>query len=201
MPRCPSCDYPLPSDRERLGARCPNCRDPLYEPPGRYGRPARDGEGACAAHPGVEVVGTCARCGNYLCEVCRTRWRDGILCAACVDRALGSGEAPPEQKRAQLRQVLLSLGLGVAAWGLSFAAWLLAVLVTGASGQLNFGLVFLMVVVFLGDMILAALGLGQAAAALRARGNAMILATVGLVLNGLYLGALLGLFTFTIWQS
>jgi hypothetical protein len=50
-------------------------------------------------------------------------------------------------------------------------------------------------------MVLAALGLGQAAAALRARGNAMILATIGLVLNGLYLGALLGLFTFTIWQS
>ncbi len=201
MPRCPSCDYPLPPDRERLGARCPNCRDPLYEPPGRYGRPAREGEGSCAAHPGVEVVGTCARCGNYLCEVCRTRWRDGILCAACVDRALGSGEAPPEQKRAQLRQVFLSLGLGLAAWGFSFAAWLLAVLVTGASGQLHFGLLLLMVLIFLGDMVLAALGLGQAAAALRARGNAMILATVGLVLNGLYLGALLGLFSFTIWQS
>jgi hypothetical protein len=201
MPRCPSCDYPLPPDRERLGARCPNCRDPLYEPPGRYGRPAREGEGACAAHPGVEVVGTCARCGNYLCEVCRTRWRDGVLCAACVDRALGSGEAPPEQKRAQLRQVLLSLGLGLAAWVLSFCAWLLAVVVSSASGQLNFGLILLMVLIFLGDMVLAALGLGQAAAALRARGNAMILATIGLVLNGLYLGAVLGLFSFTVWQS
>jgi hypothetical protein len=198
MPRCPSCDYPLPPDRERLGARCPNCRDPLYEPPGRYGRPARAGEGACAAHPGVEVVGTCARCGNYLCEVCRTRWRDGVLCAACVDRALGSGEAAPEQKRAQLRQVLLSLGLGVAAWAFSFGAFLLAVV---ASGQKSIGLLVLVLLVFLADMVLAALGLGQAAAALRARGNAMILATVGLVLNGLYLGALLGLFTFSIWQS
>ena len=121
--------------------------------------------------------------------------------AACVDRALGSGEAPPEEKRAQLRQVLLSLGLGLAAWVFSFAAWLLAVVVTGASGQLNIGLLVLMVLVFLADMVLAALGLGQAAAALRARGNAMILATVGLVLNGLYLGALLGLFSFTVWQS
>src|SRR6516164_6403660 len=163
MPRCPSCDYPLPPDRERLGARCPNCRDPLYEPPGRYGRPAREGEGACAVHPGIEVVGTCARCGNYLCEVCRTRWRDGILCAACVERALGSGEAPPEQKRAQLRQVLISLGLGLAAWVFSFCAWLLLAVVIGAScGQANVGLVFLVGIVILGYMVLAALGLGQA---------------------------------------
>jgi hypothetical protein len=118
-----------------------------------------------------------------------------------VDRALGSGEAAPEQKRAQLRQVLLSLGLGVAAWVLSFGAMLLMAVAAGASGRMNIGMVFLVAVIWLGDMMLAALGLGQAATALRARGNAMILATVGLVLNGLYLGALLGLFSFTIWQS
>ena len=35
MARCPSCEYPLPDDRERLGARCLGCRDPLYEPAGR----------------------------------------------------------------------------------------------------------------------------------------------------------------------
>ena len=87
MSRCPSCDYPLPADRERLGARCPNCRDPLYEPPGRLGRPAREGEGSCAVHTGVETVGVCARCGNYLCEVCRTQWRGQIICGACVQRA------------------------------------------------------------------------------------------------------------------
>src|SRR5690348_14640211 len=97
MARCPSCVYPLPEDRERLGARCPNCRDPLYEPPGRVGRTAREGEGACAAHEGREAVGTCARCGNYFCEVCRTPWRGQVLCAACVERSLESGEAAPEQ--------------------------------------------------------------------------------------------------------
>src|SRR6516162_9238402 len=101
MNRCPSCDYPLPADRERLGARCPNCRDPLYEPPGRIGRPAREGEGSCAVHEAVETVGVCARCGNYLCEVCRTQWRGQIVCGACVQRALegglgggGAGELP-----------------------------------------------------------------------------------------------------------
>ena len=56
MARCPSCEYPLPDDRERLGARCPNCRDPLYEPPTRYSRPAREGEAACTAHKGMEAV-------------------------------------------------------------------------------------------------------------------------------------------------
>src|SRR5260370_829997 len=119
MARCPSCDYPLPEDREKVGARCPTCKDPLYEPPGRVGRPAREGEGQCPVHPGVETVGTCRRCGNYLCEVCRTRWREFILCAACVQRALDAKEAAPELETAQRRQALLSIGLGAGLWGVA----------------------------------------------------------------------------------
>ena len=92
MPRCPHCDYPVPDDRERVGARCPNCHDPLYEPALRFSRRAREGEASCAAHPGMESVSVCARCNQHLCETCRTRWRNVIICAACVDRALASGE-------------------------------------------------------------------------------------------------------------
>jgi len=116
MALCPSCDYPIPDDRERVGARCPNCRDPLYEPPGRFGRPVREGEGACSVHPECESVGPCGRCGNFMCETCRTRWREQILCAACVDRALESREAAPEQSRTHFRQALTALVLGVGAW-------------------------------------------------------------------------------------
>jgi hypothetical protein len=200
MSRCPSCDYPLPNDRERLGARCPNCRDPLYEPVGRSGRPAREDEGACSVHPGIEVVGTCGRCGNYLCEVCRTRWRDQILCAACVDRALESKEAAPEQARAHLRQALLGLFLGGGAWVVSLLAFLIAS-VAAASGKPPIGVLVLMMLVFCGAALVASLGLGQAAAAVRNRGNHMIMATIGLITNGLFLGVLIGVFTFGFWQQ
>jgi hypothetical protein len=194
MPRCPSCDYPLPPDRERLGARCPNCRDPLYEPPGRVGRPAREGEGACAAHPGQEAVGTCGRCGNYFCEVCRTRWRDSILCAACVERAVAAREAAPEQARAQFRQALLAVLLGGGAWGAMILAQLLT-LVSKAQAAVA------LLVLFLGacSLLMGVLGLGQATAVLRTRGHHMILGTIGLIVSGLFLGVFIGFFTFLLW--
>src|SRR5258708_31449056 len=122
MARCHSCDYPLPEDRERVGAGCPRCRDPLYEPAGRISRLARPGEASCPVHAGMESVGLCHRCGEQLCEVCRTRWRGHILCAACIDRALQTSEATPEQARANARQARLALWFGGGAWLLSAAA-------------------------------------------------------------------------------
>jgi hypothetical protein len=192
---CPSCDYPLPEDRERLGARCPNCRDPLYDYPGRPGRPAREGEAGCAAHPGSEAAGTCTRCGNFLCEVCRTVWRGQVVCVACVDRALASDEAAPEQARDQRRQALLGLACGAGAWVMTLGVVGLARL-GAAAGT---GLVFLLAALFAGS-VAAALGLGQAAAALRARGGHMLAAGLGLALSGLYLGTLIGLIAFSILQ-
>jgi hypothetical protein len=200
--RCPSCDYPLPENRERLGARCPHCRDPLYEPAGNPVRKARAGEAACAAHPANESVGTCARCGNFLCDVCRSRWRDKAVCAACVARYLEAREAVPEQTRASLRRAILSLGLGIGAWVLSVLGILLGGLFVAAGGpsaMLLGGL--LMIVVFLGASVVALLGVGQAAAVLRTRGSHMILATIGLILGGLYVGLLVGIFALNLWQT
>jgi hypothetical protein len=202
MSRCPSCDYPLPIDRDRTGARCPRCHDPLYEPARQYGRPAREGEGACPVHAGVESVGVCGRCGNYLCEVCRTRWRNGILCAACVNRALESREGTPEQARTHFRHALAALLLGVGAWVVGVLTYIvIGVVVTSSPGPEAILLVFLGVLVLAGAVLAGALGVGQAVAALRTRGNHMILATIGLIVSGLYVGALIGLFTFNIWQS
>jgi hypothetical protein len=202
MSRCPSCDYPLPADRERVGARCPNCRDPLYEPPGRVGRPARDGEGSCAVHTGVETVGVCARCGNYLCEVCRTQWRGQIVCGACVQRALETREAAPEAARQSFLQALLSVGLGGAAWVLIAVAFVM-MLVGAAAGGLSGAAVG--VVIGLGTVALAAVlavfGVGSAVSVLRVRGGSMILAVIGLLVNCLHLGTLVGLFTMILWQN
>ena len=201
MSRCPSCDYPLPADRERLGARCPNCRDPLYEPPGRLGRPAREGEGSCAVHTGVETVGVCARCGNYLCEVCRTQWRGQIICGACVQRALETKEASPETARQSFVQAMWSVGLGVGAWVLTVLGLCIAGVLFAAGGA---GQIVGVLALFAGiaaAAVLAVFGVGNAAAVLRTRGGSMILAVVGLLLSCLDIGIFIGMFVMTIWQS
>lgn len=196
MNRCPSCDYPLPRDRNRLGARCPNCREPLYESRSRPSRPARPGEGACALHPGQEAAGACGRCGNYYCTVCRTRWRDRILCPACVERALESHEAAPEHTRAHRRQAVLGLLIGVGGW----ATLILAALVIFLGNKTtNIGLLLLAFLMILGAVVLAVLGLGQAAAAIRSRGPHMIAATSGLLVSGLFLGVFIGIYIFRLW--
>jgi hypothetical protein len=200
MNYCPSCDYPLPHDRERLGARCPNCRDPLYEPPGRVSRPVREGEGACALHAGCEAVGTCGRCGNYFCEVCRTRWRDQILCTACVERALASREATPEQTRAHFRQALFGLLMGLGAWVVFILGLLIVGVAAVASNSFVNPLVLLLVLLFfISAMLLAVMGTGHAVAALRTRGQHMILATSALLIGGLFLGVFLGNYILELW--
>jgi hypothetical protein len=202
MSRCPSCDYPLPPDRERIGARCPNCHDPLYEPPGRIARPARDGEGSCPVHAGVETVGTCARCGNYLCEVCRTQWRGQIVCGACVQRALETQEASPESARQSFVQAMLSVGLGVGAWVLVVLGYFIVFLLVSSGGNDSImagGLLALAVVGVTAAM--AVWGVGSAVAVLRARGGSMILAVIGLLVNCLHIGVFIGFFVMNIWQT
>jgi hypothetical protein len=203
MALCPSCDYPIPDDRNRVGARCPNCRDPLYEPPERFGRPVREGEGACSVHPECESVGPCGRCGNFMCETCRTKWRNQILCAACVDRAMESKEAAPEQSASQLRQAILALSLGIGAWVMCLVGVLVAGLGVAASGGQMAGTLIwglLAVVVLLVAAGVALFGVGQAAAVLRARGAYMIMATISLVIGGLYVGFFIGLFAVSIYM-
>jgi hypothetical protein len=206
MPRCPSCDYLLPDDRDKVGARCPNCRDPLYEPPGRVGRPARDGEGQCPVHPGVETVGTCRRCGSYLCEVCRTRWREFILCAACVQRALDLKEGAPELDSAHRRQALTSLLLGVGLWGVmivGFVVGLILVAMAQAGGQGGFAALGGLVMIFGAFIatVMAVFGIGSGASALRPRGPHMLLATGGLLLSCLFVGGMIGIMTFVIYLA
>jgi hypothetical protein len=192
----------LPYNRDRGGARCPSCHDPLYEPPGRFARAAREGETACALHPGNESIGPCGRCGNYLCEVCRTRWREQVLCPTCVERALGSNEVSPEQTRSEFRRAIISVISGGGAWVVGVVAIIFCAVL--ASSADNPGAFVLITLFLLGGLLLAAaaavFGAGFALAVLRARGSHMILATFGLLLSGLYLGFLVGLFSFSVWQ-
>lgn len=201
MPRCPHCEYPIPDDRERVGARCPSCHDPIYEPALRFSRRAREGEASCEAHPGMESVSVCARCNQHLCEACRTRWRNVIICAACVDRALASGEARPAQTTSVAQQTKAGMGFGVLAWALGALAVGVLWFFSGADGDAAALLSFLGVVLLTGAVPLATIGAGQSVAALRAPGERTWLAGAGLVLGGAYVGVLLGLGTMALWQT
>jgi hypothetical protein len=205
MARCPSCDYPLPEDREPVGARCPSCRDPLYEPPGRFGRPIRAGEAACGVHHGNESIGTCTRCGTFYCETCRCNWRGHLLCAACVGKALDNAEGSPEGTRTHFRQALLSLVLGLGAWVLALPLALMIRNLLPASDKavapnpVAVQLIPLAIFGILGLVFVALFGIGQGAAAIRTRGNHLVMANLGLILNGLYVGVLIGL-GLTFWK-
>jgi hypothetical protein len=202
MLTCPSCRDAIPGDRDQIGARCPRCREPLYEAPHGYPRrselPDSSAGTRCTAHPGNPALGTCQRCGNFLCAVCRTRWRERSWCMACVERALEAKETSPEEARAHFRQAILAMICGVLAWGLTLAGFLLIAL--GMSGNdinpvpLIFGFLLLMP-----TPLPALIGVGQGAAAIRARGDHMILATMGLILSGIHVGVLVGLFTFSVF--
>jgi hypothetical protein len=119
------------------------------------------------------------------------------LCAACAERALASREATPEQVRAHFRQALLGLLLSLGAWPLFILGQVLAVAAAVAGGNVLLALVMLVLVI--GAVLLAVLGTGQALAALRTRGSHMIMATSGLLVGGLFLGAFIGLTVFQLW--
>jgi hypothetical protein len=197
MARCPICDYPLPNDRDRIGARCPNCRDPLYEPAGRFARPASPEEAACVAHPESEAVNACQRCGATVCETCRCPWRGQVLCVSCVEHAYAQGEAESEKDRLLTRHSLAALLAGCSAWLLSGLCYYT---LRHSDPQSSLGILILQMLLGLGAGLVALFGVGLGAAALRDRGQHVPLATVGLGLSGLLLGMLLGLVTFTLWQ-
>ena len=202
MPRCPTCRKWLPEDRDRTGARCPVCREPIYErtaPPRLFTEPH---EGQCVTHPTNAAAGTCQRCGNFYCAVCRSRWRRQLFCLACLERVLETREASPQERRAHYLQALWSLLFGIAAWALMLAGVVLIALAFWA-GPEHPG-----VAAVLPGLLFTALapafavpGLGLGATAIRSRGDHMILATIGLILSALMAGAIIGFLCLTAWRN
>jgi hypothetical protein len=178
---------------------------PFFEPPGPQGHAPGLGDGQCAIHPQLAAVGTCQRCGNYLCRVCRSRWRNQMLCIACVDRALDTREKSPEEARTHRRQAILALVFGLASWLIVGIALLVFVIVDSAlpaDDMVSRGLMLIVLaVVALASPLLSIAGVGQAAAAIRTRGDHMILATAGLLLSALHIGLLIGHFFSNIWRG
>jgi hypothetical protein len=126
-----------------------------------------------------------------------------ILCTACVERMLQTGDDDPVQKRTFSRQAVFGLVGGIGTWVLTAAmigsAVVSQTLHTPGSEAVVGLLMLLAVGLFGAAVVIAFVGLGLSAAALRMRGDSVILAMLGLLLNGLHIGAMVGLMLFSIW--
>jgi hypothetical protein len=195
---CRHCGEYLQGDVSRFGARCPRCREPLLERPDavRRQREAQDARGGtCAVHPGNLAVGPCPRCGLFMCGLCRSRWDNRTLCLACVERLMAGADRLSTEAKAHRRLALAALLLGILAWGLTLPV----LVVRGASTHREL-LVALLVLAMI-SLVPALIGLGQAATAIRLRGDRMVLATFGLALTGSQVGTVTGLILLVIWKQ
>ncbi len=200
MPMCRACRRFLRGDVETVGARCPYCKEPLYEHPlvSAGGARGKD-DTVCTLHAENGAVGTCGRCGNFICAVCRSTWHDAVVCPVCLERALESGEAVPGDKRANWWQAVLGMVFGTSAWAVMIFGFVL--LFIGIQDGFSLGALGAGSLLFLGSVVFSVAGVGLAAAAIRARGGHMIIATIGLVLGGLHVGTLIGLFSLSMWMN
>ncbi len=198
---CRYCGEYLAGDPDKIGARCPRCREPLYEKPepARLQKEAtRANGGTCATHPRSPAAANCQRCGAAVCPVCRSRWLEEVVCTACLEKALAVKHLRPEEAVAHRRQALLGIGLGGAAWGVVLLAGVPLLGLRGHEGDT--GLAITAGVLALLSLLPALFGLGLSAAAVRVRGDWLRLATVALCVCGVHLGAVLGLLLFAVWN-
>ena len=196
MIECRHCREVFRSPPEKLGARCPNCRLPLFERTDRGRGAALEAGVFCAVHDQVEAVGRCRRCAQRVCAVCRSRWYEELVCLACAERALLAGESSPRDiaKRDQLP--VWSLGLALVGWTLlllTLVPWIQ--LQAGGSGARAAQILFFL------SLLPAAVALGQAAMAVRIRVQRLGLAAWSMGLSGLQIGLMLGVLLINIWHN
>jgi hypothetical protein len=196
---CRFCGEFIAGDPDRVGARCPRCREPLYEKPdARRPVEAAAGGAACAVHARSAAVTQCQRCGGGVCAVCRSRWRQEVLCVACLEKVMAVKHVRPEEAVAHRRQAFLGLALGGAAWVVALLALLPLLGVRG--GDSDQALAITAGVIALVSLLPALFGVGQAAAAVRVRGEWLRAATCGLCLSAGHVGVVLGLLLFAVWN-
>src|ERR1700681_1890261 len=99
MIECRYCRDVFRKPLEKIGARCPTCRMPLFEKDRQ--RPPVVDLGPCALHKDNSAVAKCQHCGKMMCALCRTRWNEEIVCSECLDQTLAQGANGP--RRAQMQ--------------------------------------------------------------------------------------------------
>lgn len=193
MIECRTCRGYFRSSPEKIGARCPKCRAPLFERPDRQ-RPEM-GLGACATHPGVDAIAKCERCGKSLCAACRTRWYSEVACVACVEMSLNRAEPNPREVRKQGNRAVWSFTFALLGWIVVLLS-VAIVLLGRQNASITTPLVFCII-----SLVPALFAVGQGCPVLRARGPYFRFAATGIVLGGLQLGLLLGVFLINLWHN
>ncbi len=199
MIECPFCYRVFRQPPEKLGARCPKCRMPFYEDPAKRRKAPEKDYGPCPQHPESASVATCTRCNAPVCQSCRTRWHEEVVCPQCVDNSLADDEPSPVEAQMQTRQAWFSIILGVSAWMLLLLTF--APLTTFHQGQVKSTIVFVTYALFLGSLVPTVFGLGYAFSALRLRGDYGKLATCGLVCAASQVGLTLGVIALNLWHN
>jgi hypothetical protein len=126
-PACPHCRDPLDHAKLMSGpqrcARCGRAFDAVrFAPPPRTAAvPAvagDEGASACPVHKGNAAIGSCGRCGVFLCGLCRIDAEAQVLCPACFTRLSAEGELVLAQNRFRDYDAVawLALLLGVLTW-------------------------------------------------------------------------------------
>src|SRR5687768_6415881 len=188
MIECRYCRDVFRTPVEKIGARCPTCRMPLFEKD-RHRPPVVD-LGPCAFHKNNSAVAKCQRCGKMMCALCRSRWDEEIVCTACLDQGLQKGETSPRVLQTQNRQATWSLLLAISGWSLMLLAlWPLSSLFRG---QPDRGPASFAAFLFFTSFFFSLFALGQAADCIRMRGQRLSIATWSLALAGTHLGISLG---------
>ncbi|MCI0684172.1 MAG: hypothetical protein L0Y71_18845 [Gemmataceae bacterium] len=193
MVECRHCRGYFRAQPEKIGARCPKCRMPLFERPDKQ-TPGAD-LGACATHPGVLAVLACQRCGKNVCAACRTKWHGEQLCPSCVELSLSRAEPNPRELRKQGGRAVWSLTLAIL--GVLVALLALTILVTrGQTASVAWPIIFSLL-----SLVPALFAIGQGCPVLLSRGPSFRVAASGIILAGSHLGLLLGVFLLNVWHN
>ncbi len=193
MVECRNCRGYFRTTPEKIGARCPKCKAPLFERPDKQS----DSEdlGGCAVHPAALAVLVCQRCNKNMCASCRTRWHGKQLCPSCVELSLGRAEPNPRELRRQSGWAVWSLALALIGWVVALLAVLMLV-IRGPEAALSAPLFFCMV-----SLVPALFAIGNGCPVLLSRGPRFRIAASGITVAGLHLGLLLGLFLINLWHN
>src|SRR4051794_37014416 len=116
MIECRNCRAFIRQTPEQVGARCPDCRMPLFDRDDRPKRGEPNVMGNCEKHPTSQAVAACERCLAKLCATCKTKWNDQTLCLDCQARSVEAEEPHPREVHQQGFEGVTSFVAGIITW-------------------------------------------------------------------------------------